>query len=124
MSNNIDSKVVVIMGVSSGLGEASAIHLSALGAKVVLGARRVERINTLIDQLARKGGQALALEPHVTQRDQVKQIVEEVAQMYGRIDVIINNVGLMPQPLLENLMIDDWGWTIDVNIKGVCRIRA
>lgn len=119
MSNNIEGKVVVITGASSGLGEATALHLSVLGAKLVLGARRVERINALADQLAGKGGKAIALETDVTQRDQVKKLVDAAVQTYGRIDVMINNAGLMPQSLLENLMIDDWDQMIDVNIKGV-----
>ncbi|MEB0032591.1 SDR family oxidoreductase [Undibacterium sp. RTI2.1] len=119
MSNNIEGKVVVITGASSGLGEATASHLSVLGAKLVLGARRVERINALADQLAGKGGKAIALETDVTQRDQVKKLVDAAVQTYGRIDVMINNAGLMPQSLLENLMIDDWDQMIDVNIKGV-----
>jgi NADP-dependent 3-hydroxy acid dehydrogenase YdfG len=119
MSNNIQSKVIVITGASSGLGEATARHLSALGATVVLGARRVDRVRALADELASQGGKALAVATDVTDPRQVKGLVDAAAQSYGRIDVIINNAGLMPHSPLERLKIDDWNRTIDVNIKGV-----
>lgn len=119
MSNNIEGKVVVITGASSGLGEATAHHLSAHGAKLVLGARRVDRLNALADKLSGNSGKAIALKTDVTQREQVKRLVDAAVQTYGRIDVVINNAGLMPQSLLESLMIDDWDRMIDVNIKGV-----
>lgn len=119
MSNNIEGKVVVITGASSGLGEATARHLAAQGASVVLGARRADRIKALADKLAGSGGKAIAVETDVTRREQVKQLADVAAQTYGRIDVMINNAGLMPQSLLENLKVDEWDRMIDVNIKGV-----
>lgn len=119
MSNSIEGKVVVITGASSGLGEATALHLSTQGASLVLGARRKDRIDALADKLTGTGGKAIALETDVAQREQVKRLVDAAVQTYGRIDVIINNAGLMPQSLLENLMVDDWDRMIDVNIKGV-----
>ena len=119
MSNNIEGKVVVITGASSGLGEATARLLSAEGASVVLGARRVDRIQSLADELTSSGGKALALTTDVTDCDQVKRLVDAAVQTYGRIDVMINNAGLMPHSPLERLKIDDWNRTIDVNIKGV-----
>ena len=119
MSNNIEGKVVVITGASSGLGEATALHLSAQGANLVLGARRADRIHALAGKLAGNSGKAVAVETDVTHRDQVQRLVDTAVQKYGRIDVMINNAGLMPQSLLESLMIDDWDRMIDVNIKGV-----
>jgi NADP-dependent 3-hydroxy acid dehydrogenase YdfG len=116
---NIDGKVVVITGASSGLGEAAARHLSALGATVVLGARRVERIDALAKDLTGKGGKALALATDVTKREDVKRLVDAAVNTYGRVDVIINNAGLMPHSPLERLKVDDWDRMIDVNIKGV-----
>jgi len=119
MSNNIEGKVVVITGASSGLGEAAARHLSSLGATVVLGARRADRIQALANELIARGGQAFAVATDVTQYDQVQRLVDIAVQTYGRIDVIINNAGLMPQSPLDRRKVEDWNRTIDVNIKGV-----
>ena len=119
MSNNIEGKVVVITGASSGLGEATARHLSAQGATVVLGARRGDRIESLAAALSASGSKALAITTDVTHCDQVKRLVDAASQTYGRIDVMINNAGLMPQAPLERLKIDEWERMIDVNIKGV-----
>jgi NADP-dependent 3-hydroxy acid dehydrogenase YdfG len=119
MSNNIEKKVVVITGASSGLGEATARLLSAEGATVVLGARRVERIKSLADELSGRGGKALAVATDVTSREQVKKLVDAAVQTYGRVDVMINNAGLMQQSPLERLKVDEWDNMIDINIKGV-----
>ncbi len=119
MSNNIEGKVIVITGASSGLGEAAAKHLSEQGAIVVLGARRFERIESIAKDITEKGGKALAIETDVTNHAQVKKLVDTAVEKYGRIDVIINNAGLMPLSLLQSLKISDWDKMIDVNIKGV-----
>jgi len=115
----IAGKVVVITGASSGLGEAAARLLSARGAAVVLGARRVERIQTLAGELSAGGGRALAVETDVTDRGQVQRLVDAAVRAYGRVDVLINNAGLMPQSPLERLKVDEWDRMIDVNLKGV-----
>lgn len=116
---NIKGKVVVITGASSGLGEAAARMLSAQGATVVLGARRVERIQALASELAAAGGKALAIGTDVTQCDQVKNLVDSAVQQYGRVDVMVNNAGLMPHSPLERLKIADWERMIDVHLKGL-----
>lgn len=119
MDENIQGKVIVITGASSGLGEATARFLSARGAIVVLGARRADRIQSLADELAGHGGKALAIQTDVTRCDQVKKLVAAAVQTYGRIDVMVNNAGLMQQSPLERLKVDEWDNMIDINIKGV-----
>jgi NADP-dependent 3-hydroxy acid dehydrogenase YdfG len=116
---NISGKVVVITGASSGMGEATARHLSDRGAIVVLGARRIDRLNTLVDEITKRGGKALALATDVTDAAQVQRLVDAAVERFGRIDVMINNAGLMPHSPLDRRKIVDWDQTIDVNIKGV-----
>lgn len=119
MSDNIQGKVVVITGASSGLGEAAARMLAAQGATVALGARRTERLDALVAQITAGGGKAMAQATDVTERAQVQALVDAAVQRYGRIDVMVNNAGLMPNSLLERLKVDDWDRMIDVNLKGV-----
>ncbi|MGA7723951.1 MAG: SDR family oxidoreductase [Opitutaceae bacterium] len=118
-SNGISGKVIVITGASSGLGEAAARLLAAEGAAVVLGARRVDRVRSLADELSANGAKALALATDVTNPEEVKALVDAAVHQFGQIDVMINNAGLMPHSPLERLKIEDWNRTIDVNIKGV-----
>jgi NADP-dependent 3-hydroxy acid dehydrogenase YdfG len=119
MSENIKNKVVVITGASSGLGEATARMLAELGAHLVLGARRADRLQALAEEITAKGGSATAVPTDVTHRDQVKRLVDAAVKAHGRIDVMINNAGLMQQSHLESLKVDEWDNMIDVNIKGV-----
>ncbi len=116
---NIKGKVVVITGASSGLGEAAAKHLSALGATIVLGARRADRIEKLASEINDNGGKSLAIAVDVTQRDQVKKLVDSAVEHFGRVDVILNNAGIMPLSPMDRLNVDEWDTMIDVNIKGV-----
>jgi NADP-dependent 3-hydroxy acid dehydrogenase YdfG len=117
MTQAIKNKVIVITGASSGLGEAAARHLARQGAKLVLGARRLDRLQTIAQELS-LGNDAI-VQTDVTQCAQVKRLVDHAARSHGRIDVIINNAGLMPQSLLEKGKVDEWDRMIDVNIKGV-----
>ncbi|MGV1947500.1 MULTISPECIES: SDR family oxidoreductase [unclassified Agrobacterium] len=119
MSHGIEDKVVAITGASSGLGEATARHLAERGATVVIGARRIDRIASLAVELMENGGKVLAVETDVTDRDQVKNLVDTAVERFGRIDVMLNNAGLMPLAPLERLKIDEWDRMVDVNIKGV-----
>lgn len=117
--DNIAGKVIVITGASSGLGEATARRLAAEGATVVLGARRADRLNSLVDDIVAKGGKALALPTDVTRQEDVQALVDTAVKTYGRVDVMINNAGLMPHSPLERCRVTDWERMVDVNIKGV-----
>ncbi|HIH2747091.1 SDR family oxidoreductase [Burkholderia aenigmatica] len=119
MSNNIAGKVIAITGASSGLGEAAARRLSSLGAVVVLGARRLDRINALADELVAQGGHAIAVPTDVTRSDDLKKLADTAVNVYGRIDVLINNAGVAPLSPLDRLRVDEWDQLIDVNLKGV-----
>ncbi|MER9668874.1 SDR family oxidoreductase [Mesorhizobium sp. M0203] len=119
MSEGIENKVVVITGASSGLGEATARHLAARGASVVLGARRSHRIGALVQELTAAGHKAKAVTADVTHAGQVQNLVNTAVREFGRIDVMLNNAGLMPLAPLERLKVDEWDRMIDVNIKGV-----
>lgn len=117
MTDNIQGKVVVITGASSGLGAETARHLVKAGAKVALGARRLDRLQALVKELGEAN--ATAFKVDVTEREQVQAFVEHAVKTFGRIDVMINNAGLMPLAPLEMLRFDEWEQCIDVNIKGV-----
>jgi NADP-dependent 3-hydroxy acid dehydrogenase YdfG len=119
MENNIKGKVVIITGASSGMGEAAAKHLSAFGATVVLGARRADRIKKLAKEIQDNGGKALAVAVDVTKRERVKGLVDAAVEQFGRVDVILNNAGIMPLSPMDRLNVDEWDKMIDVNIKGV-----
>ena len=119
MSDNVTGKVIVITGASSGMGAASARYLADKGASVVLGARRSERIEALAAEIVDGGGKAVAVETDVTSRDDVANLVDTAVATFGRIDVLINNAGLMPLSPLDRLKVDEWDRMIDVNIKGV-----
>jgi NADP-dependent 3-hydroxy acid dehydrogenase YdfG len=117
MSENIAGKVIVVTGASSGLGEAAVRRLAADGAKLVLGARRVDRLKALATEL--ELSEDAAVETDVTDAQQVKALVDAAVRIHGRIDVLVNNAGLMPHSPLERGKIEDWDRMIDVNIKGV-----
>jgi NADP-dependent 3-hydroxy acid dehydrogenase YdfG len=119
MNENISGKVVVITGASSGLGAATARLLSQQGAIVVLGARRADRIEALASELTSAGGKAAAVVTDVANRGQVKQLVDKAVESFGRIDVMLNNAGVMPLAPLEALKTDEWDQMIDVNLKGM-----
>ena len=117
MSEGIAGKVIVITGASSGLGEAAARHVADEGARLVLGARRIDRLKQLADELAL--GEDAAVETDVTSFEQVQLLVQRAVDLHGRIDVLINNAGIMPHSPFDRLKVDDWSRMVDVNIKGV-----
>jgi len=107
MSKNIEGKVVVITGASSGLGESTARHLAKLGATVVLGARRMDRLDAIAKEIEANDGKALAVPVDVTVRAQVEGLVQKAITTYGRIDVLVNNAGIMPIAPLALLKVDE-----------------
>ena len=116
---DIANKIILITGASSGIGEATARELAAAGATVVLGARRIDRLEKLVDEIEAAGGKARARSLDVTSREDVQAVVDAARAAYGRIDVIINNAGVMPLSPMASLKVDEWDRMVDVNIKGV-----
>jgi NADP-dependent 3-hydroxy acid dehydrogenase YdfG len=117
--SNIQGKVIVITGASSGIGEATAKLLAERGAKVVVGARRLDRLTNLVDEINAKGGEARAHAVDVASRASVQEFVSFAKWEFGRVDVIVNNAGVMPLSPMEALKVDEWDRMIDVNIRGV-----
>ena len=117
--NNVQEKVVLITGASSGIGEGCARLLAEKGARVVLGARRVERLEQLVEEIRAAGGQAIARRLDVTDAADVQAFVDAAMAEYGRVDVLLNNAGVMPLSMIEALKLDEWNRMIDVNIRGV-----
>lgn len=114
----IKDKVVVITGASSGIGEAVGKALALKGAKVVLGARRAERLQKIVAEIENNGGQAIYHQTDVTSNQEVEALVKTAIDTFGRVDVLLNNAGIMPQSLLSAKKIGDWDSMIDINIKG------
>lgn len=119
MSNNIQGKVVVITGASSGLGAATARMLAARGASVVLGARRVDKMQALADEIRAAGGKVAVVATDVTKAADVKALIDTAVSAFGRIDVLVNNAGLMAIAPLSEVKVDEWDRMIDINVKGV-----
>jgi NADP-dependent 3-hydroxy acid dehydrogenase YdfG len=119
MSTNIENKVVVITGASSGLGEATARHLAARGAAVVLGARRTDKLEQVAAAIRAAGGRAEVVQTDVTSRAQVQALVDTAVRVFGRVDVLVNNAGLMAIAPLDETKVEEWDRMIDINIKGV-----
>jgi NADP-dependent 3-hydroxy acid dehydrogenase YdfG len=118
-TSSLADKIVVITGASSGIGESTARLLASKAAKVVLGARRKDRIDALVRDIRDAGGAATGFQTDVTKRDQVEELVQGAFREHDRIDVIVNNSGIMPIAPMAALKVEEWDRMIDVNIRGL-----
>jgi len=120
LKNNIKGKVIVITGASSGLGENTARHLASKGAHVVLGARREERLQVITKEInAKEQGKAHYVKTDVTKKEDLKALVNHAVREFGKLDVLINNAGLMSIAPMSEAKVDEWDRMIDINVKGV-----
>jgi len=117
--SEIENKVVIVTGASSGLGEATALRLAKGGAKLMLAARREDRLKELVEKITKEGGTAKYQVTDVTERSGVEALAQATKQAYNRVDVLINNAGLMPLSPLAAMKVEEWEKMVDVNIKGV-----
>ena len=119
MSNNIENKVVLITGASSGIGQSTAELLAKKGAKIVLAARRESRLKELADKINEAGGQAIYQVTDVTNPEDSKKLVQYAKEKFGKVDAIFLNAGIMPSSPLSALHVEEWESMVDINLKGV-----
>lgn len=117
--SGIRGKVVAITGASSGIGEATALLLAERGARLVLGARRSERLAELVSRIEKAGGTAVQIRTDVTRRDDLQALVALAGECFGRLDVLVSNAGVGTISPLDDLRVEEWDHMVDVNVKGV-----
>ena len=115
----LDGKVAVVTGASSGIGEATVRALAAEGAAVVAGARRKERLDSLVEEVTRVGGRAISVECDVTDEEQAHNLVQRALKEYGRIDILVNNAGVMLLSTVGKGLSDQWRQMFEVNVMGL-----
>lgn len=120
----IKDKVTIITGASSGIGYATALALSGAGAKIAAGARRVDRLESLKNEIEKENGDILIQKLDVTKKADCDSFVDEVIKKWGTIDILVNNAGIMPLSFFKNLKVHEWDQMIDVNIRGVLYCTA
>ncbi|WP_245505643.1 SDR family oxidoreductase [Rhizobium leguminosarum] len=114
-----DRKTILITGASSGIGEATALHLAAQGHNIVLGARRIQRLNAILEKIGATSATAMSKALDVTDLDDFKCFADAACERFGRIDVLVNNAGVMPLSMMQDLRVEEWNRMIDVNLRGV-----
>jgi NADP-dependent 3-hydroxy acid dehydrogenase YdfG len=119
MTERLDGTVALVTGASSGIGEAAARELARRGATVAIAARRKDRLEVLAQEIEGDGGTALAVEADITEREQVQRLVGETLQRLGRLDIVVNNAGVMLLGPIENAPVEEWDRMIDLNLKGL-----
>ena len=120
----LDGRVAIVTGASAGIGEATALRLARAGARVAFAARRLDRLEASVAQLATEGLDAIAHRTDVTSLDDVEALVDATKEAFGRVDILVSNAGVMPTSPIADLRVDDWKKMVDVNINGVLHTVA
>ena len=115
----LNGKIAIITGASSGIGEATALALSKAGAKVAIGARRMDKLESVKEKIEKNGGEVFMQKLDVTKKSECDSFVDAVVKKWGTVDILVNNAGLMPLSFFKNLKVSEWDQMVDVNIKGV-----
>ncbi len=115
----LKDRVAIVTGASSGIGHATALALAKAGAKVTIAARRVDRLKQLQNDITKIGGQCLVVPCDVTKRKDCQSLIDTTIKKWNRVDILINNAGIMPLSFVKNLKVDEWEQMVDVNLKGV-----
>lgn len=115
----LKNKVAIITGASSGIGYATSLTLSKAGIRVAVGARRTERLQELEKQIIKNNGEILVQKTDVTRKSDCDSLVNTIVEKWGKVDILINNAGLMPLSYFKNGKVEEWEQMVDVNIKGV-----
>ena len=119
MFNMLTGKVAIITGASSGIGQATAMALAKAGAKVAIGARRIDRLEQVKSEIEKIGGEVMMQKLDVTKKSDCDAFVDQTIRKWGTVDILVNNAGLMPLSFFKNLKVSEWDQMVDVNIKGV-----
>ncbi|MFF3976087.1 SDR family oxidoreductase [Streptomyces sp. NPDC055808] len=117
--SGVEGKVVAITGASSGIGAATAVHLAEKGARLVLGARRGDRLRDVVDQIEERGGEAIGVVVDVTSRDDLRRLTDTAVERFGRLDVLVSNAGTMAVSAFDELRQDDWDAMVATHITGL-----
>ncbi|MDE1828722.1 MAG: SDR family oxidoreductase [Thaumarchaeota archaeon] len=120
----IKGQIVIVTGASSGIGYATALAVAKAGAKIVAGARRKDRLEQLQKEIEKMGGECITVACDVTKRSDCENLIDVAIKKWNRVDILINNAGLMPLSFVKNLKVEEWDRMVDVNIKGVLYCTA